>query len=111
MLVRLLALLVMLSMFPSATELVELTAHVVRYGDLDLDHADEHDRGQAPLGADEHGCSGTYHLCSCHHGAPATMPSALALEVHDSAQLFPSFEPPDRFGTVTEAPPIRPPIV
>lgn len=91
-------------------ELVELAVHVLRYGDVA--HADAHDEDQSPLGADEHGCSGTFHLCSCHHGAAATTPSTVvSLHTFDSSRLVAIFAPLDRTGEVSEAPPIRPPIV
>lgn len=91
-------------------ELIEVAVHVIKHGDLA--HADSHEEDEAPLGADEHGCSGTFHLCPCHHGSAATTPAiVVSLQTFDSSRLVAIFAPLDRTGEVTEAPPIRPPIV
>ena len=69
---------------PSLTEAAENVWHLLSTGH-DA-HAVEAGSDHAPQG-DEHGCSGTYHLCSCCHTAPG-----------DSAPLviLRSCEPPDR---------------
>lgn len=50
-------------MVPGAVEIVENVAHWVTHGDAA--HASEQHAKDSP--DDEHGCSGTYHACSCHH--------------------------------------------
>ena len=60
--VSLIALLLVFVLTPGMAELAENAAHVVieGHGAHALDDV-EH----APMG-DEHGCSGTFHACSCH---------------------------------------------
>ena len=106
---RLLAVLLVLAMWPGLSELVELAQHAVEHGDIAHDQSDEHD--SAPLGEDEHGCSGTFHLCPCHSPTPA-MASADTVRVpagetiEACAQLTPSYQ----VGLGLAAPPTRPPI-
>lgn len=106
---RILALLLVLAVIPSGMELVELAVHIVRYGDVA--HADKHDKSTKPIGSDEHGCSGTFHVCSCHQVVSATTPLAttvvcLRAPVESLAIIFPL----DRTGEAAQAPPVRPPI-
>lgn len=106
---RILALLLVLAIIPSGMELVELAVHIVRYGDVA--HADQHDKSTKPIGSDEHGCSGTFHLCSCHQVVSATTPLAttvvcLRAPGESLAVIFPL----DRTGEAAQAPPVRPPI-
>ncbi|MGN6106015.1 MAG: hypothetical protein ACTHU0_12985 [Kofleriaceae bacterium] len=105
---RILALLLALSIVPSAMELVELVVHWAEHGDLAHAERDRHDT--APLGADEHGCSGTFHLCSCH--TVNAVPPALAPVVNrtDCDGRSTSTVALDRAGEGAPAPPIRPPI-
>jgi hypothetical protein len=50
-------------MVPGAVEIVENVGHLITHADTA--HADN---GHAEDSSDdEHGCSGTYHACSCHH--------------------------------------------
>lgn len=69
---------------PNLTEAVEnvwhlfLSGHDAHAVELGADHAPE---------GDEHGCSGTYHLCSCCHTALGDSTPLVVLR---------SFEPPDR---------------
>ena len=110
MLVRLIALLLTVAMWPGLSELVELTVHAAEHGDVAHAGDDEHEG--APLGEDEHGCSGTFHLCPCHHSPPAV--AALAAVVLDAAartELSASIAPPNQPGMGIAAPPTRPPIV
>jgi hypothetical protein len=51
-------------MVPSSGELTELAVHVLEHGDSAHSESAGHER---PDGDDEHGCSGTFHLCLCHH--------------------------------------------
>jgi hypothetical protein len=69
---------------PSLTEAAENVWHLLSTGH-DA-HAVEAGSDHAPQG-DEHGCSGTYHLCGCCHTAP----------VDSSPAPIPrASEPPDR---------------
>ena len=62
-------------MTPGLTEASENLWHLIRAGHTahSLDAGPDH----APKG-DEHGCSGTFHLCSCHHSSCTTVPRTLA---------------------------------
>ncbi len=93
---RLVALLIAFVLMPGAAEVVENAAHIVSDGHTAhaVDDADHAPRGE------EHGCSGTLHVCSCHAspsfilgnvafalGPPRVLSSALATEAegHPSA--------------------------
>jgi hypothetical protein len=69
------AILTVLALTPALGEIVENAAHWVASGHAahDVDDADH-----APVG-DEHGCSGTMHLCSCHATPLAVAPVAVSL--------------------------------
>lgn len=64
--VRLLAFVLAFALFPGATEIVENVSHLVSSGHTA--HAVD-DSDHAPQG-DEHGCSGTTHVCACHGSIP-----------------------------------------
>lgn len=73
---RLLVLIIIWMMTPGLTEAAESLWHVIEAGHTA--HAPGAGPDHAPEG-DEHGCSGAFHLCSCHH----TPPSAFALAIGD----------------------------
>lgn len=60
---------------PGLTEAAENLWHVVRSGHAA--HAADQGADHEPEG-DEHGCSGTFHLCSCHHSTSTTLTPATA---------------------------------
>lgn len=63
-------------MTPGTIELTEHAVHLVIHGDsghADRDHAQDSSH-------DEHGCSGSYHACSCH-GSPTFMDGAASPRV------------------------------
>jgi hypothetical protein len=64
-------------MVPGSLELTESIAHLVVHGDTA--HADSEGHGE-PGGADEHGCSGGYHLCVCHHSTGFVVPLGMAVD-------------------------------
>lgn len=102
-----LALLLALSLLPSM-ELIELAVHLVEHGDLAHGERDGHER--SALGSDEHGCTGTFHLCGCH-----TASATAAAEHRVQAHHYPishavCFSAGGRDGLGATAPPIRPPI-
>lgn len=106
--VRLIALLLVVALWPGAGELIEQTVHVVQYGDLP--HDDDH--GATPLGQDEHGCSGTLHLCQCHQPAPIiTSGAVVSIARIDAKRPSVVLAPVVRAGVGMTAPPTRPPIV
>ena len=106
--ISLVALVLVVALWPGAGELIEQTVHVVQYGDLP--HDDDH--GATPLGQDEHGCSGTLHLCQCHQPAPViTAGAAVAIARLDAKRPTVALEPVVRVGVGMTAPPTRPPIV
>jgi len=108
---RLIAVLLVLGMMPAGGEIGELVVHYVEHGDLAHDAADDHE--EAPLGEKEHGCSGTFHLCSTSHPAPAPF-GATVTTVAGGADLSSSLDlpaPTSRDGQDAPAPLNRPPIV
>ena len=110
MLVRLIALVLTVAMWPGLSELVELTVHAAEHGDVA--HGDDDEHGNAPLGEDEHGCSGTFHLCPCHHPTPVVAAAATAVvEVSAASDMSVHLAPPYQVGLGLTAPPTRPPIV
>lgn len=107
MALRLLALLLLLAVLPTA-ELIEQTAHVVGHA-LEAeppDHGAHHDESQS----DEHGCTGLVHLCSCHQ-TQVTQPLVLhvVLSEHQLASL-PTFIPQGLADQRSLEPAQRPPI-
>ena len=101
-----LALVVALSILPTV-EVTETVMHLIEHGDL---AHDEHDGRGVALGSDEHGCSGTFHLCG--HVASMISPTLLvevrAVQVPATASC--TFPPDSCMGRGAMAPPIRPPI-
>lgn len=57
-------------MIPGLAEAGENLWHFARAGHLA--HAQDAGEDHAPEG-DEHGCSGTFHLCSCHNSPPMAL--------------------------------------
>lgn len=93
-------------MVPGSVEIVENLGHWITHGDTA--HADRQHDQDGP--SDEHGCSGTYHACSCHASAsfvagsgapvlmapvdrPARAPRAIN-EAHDSDFVRQLLRPP-----------------
>jgi hypothetical protein len=103
---RILALLLTLSIVPSTMELVEAVVHWAEHGDSA--HGDGH--GSSALGTDEHGCSGTFHLCACHTASVVAPSVVLDLNVYSFLDHEACFEPASRVGLGATAPPVRPPI-
>lgn len=62
-------------MTPGLTEAAENLWHVARAGHTA--HSPDAGSDHAPQG-DEHGCSSTFHLCSCHHSSCTSLPRAIA---------------------------------
>jgi hypothetical protein len=58
------------SLTPGLNELAENIWHLAVSGHSA--HAIEQGEDHAPEG-DEHGCSGTFHLCGCHHSPPTEL--------------------------------------
>ena len=80
--------LLLLGLTPGASELLENTVHLAQHGHLAHSVSDGDTHG--PLDA-EHGCAGTFHLCSCCVGIScltsqsATLAPRLALPAsHES---------------------------
>ncbi len=61
------AIAILILMFPGSVELVEDGIHWITDGHTTHDTSTEHHR-EGP--ADEHGCSGPYHICICHSSSP-----------------------------------------
>ena len=85
--VQFVALLLVFCLTPGAAEIVENVAHLATDGHMA--HAID-DGDHAPEG-DEHGCSGTVHLCACHSSTCFTLadagiavPSPLLIDVSAS---------------------------
>jgi len=74
--VALVAVFVAYLMAPGSIELTESVAHLVVHGDTAHGDAEGHDKQD---GTDEHGCSGGYHLCVCHHATGFVVPLGVAM--------------------------------
>jgi hypothetical protein len=106
---RFLALLLVFSIWPATGEMIEHVVHWAEYGDTAHGAGDPHEG--APLGTDEHGCSGMFHLCSCHTGGQVATPQLATLTVAlASNHREPVPAPTDGTGCEDPAPAIRPPI-
>ncbi len=95
-----------LSLLPTV-EVVEAVVHLVDHGDLA--HNSQADHGNQ-LGTDEHGCTGTFHLCGCHTASviePAGREDVRGMWLTDEEGSFSLVE---QAGLGATAPPIRPPI-
>ena len=107
--VRVVAVMLALAMWPALSETVELVAHVAAH--RDLPHVIDHTHDNTPLGQDEHGCSGAFHLCACQHSPPIVArafaaPFQMAPAPTSSSHPAPSFV----IGRGPAPPPTRPPI-
>ena len=107
---RLVALILVLAMWPAAGETFELVVHVAEHGDLGHGADDEHE--STPFGESEHGCSSTFHLCGAAFSAPMRVtPHVTALAVpHTARDLSELPAPTDAVGVDDPAPLMRPPI-
>lgn len=109
MLQRLLAVLLVLALWPALGETVELAVHLAEHGDLAHAPHDAHE-GE-PLGANEHGCSGVFHLCSGGHVSATSAPHVVTSVVALARVTTPATPPPlSREGQHEPAPELRPPI-
>lgn len=70
------AVLLAYAMMPGALEMTENALHLLEHGDTAHADADHVEDGEA----DEHGCSGTYHACTCH-SSPHFVDSSVAPSV------------------------------
>lgn len=106
---RLLAFVLVLAMWPALGETVEFAVHLAEHGDLAHDPADEH--AGAPLGADEHGCSALFHLCSSANLSATATPRVSVVRAVVVGRPMPLIAAPlDERGRDAPTPPIRPPI-
>ncbi len=101
---KLITLMLLLAVTPSASELLEWGVHAAVHGDFA--HADDGDHEES---GDEHGCTALFHACGCHRGLAATETgtAASARAVHQSACLP---EPDAHAGRMADPPALRPPI-
>lgn len=106
---RFLALLLVLAIVPATGEVIELAVHLAQHGDVAHDAGDTHDG--APLGADEHGCSGLFHMCGCHTAPAMTPPPSVATAIVPPVRRIAVVPPAARDGRGAPAPSFRPPIV
>lgn len=102
--VRVLAILLALSIFPATMEMIEAIVHLAEHGEVG------HDEHTAALGADEHGCTATFHLCGCHTANSVNTPLPESPTVVGSVAYMTCRDPVDVVGLGATAPPIRPPI-
>lgn len=106
---RLLAVLLVLAIWPALSETVELAVHFADHGDLAHDPAGHPD--DRPLGTDEHGCSGTFHLCAGGQaGVIGPAQVTLAAIAPPRVRVTRPSAPLDASGLDAPMPPIRPPI-
>jgi hypothetical protein len=102
--VRVLAILLALSILPATMEVVEAVVHFAAHGELG------HDEHTPALGADEHGCNGTFHLCGCHTASVMQPAASESPRLVDTVDFATCSDPVDGVGLGATAPPIRPPI-
>jgi hypothetical protein len=88
---RITALMALLLVFPGAMEGLENAVHLIGQGHLA--HAGEAADRHAPP-TREHGCTGTFHFCSCCAPASAVLIAARDLTTVEAV----SFAPPDAPG-------------
>lgn len=105
-LVPIIAGLLVYAMMPGALEITENAVHLLRHGDTA--HADEQHAQDGP--SDEHGCSGTYHACTCHSSAqfvsgPAAPMLPPAAHVAQAIVVGPADAPTDGFSREIYRPP------
>lgn len=106
---RVVALVLVLALWPALGETVETVVHFASHGDLAHERGDDHD--DAPLGQDEHGCSGTFHLCASGQPPALSGPRAIAtVEVPRSIVAPAMLAPLDGGGCGAPLPALRPPI-
>lgn len=109
---RFLAFLLILSLLPVTSELIEAVSHYAEHGDLA--HADSHaasnEHDSPPLGEDEHGCAGTFHLCACHTAVALAPSVTVPLTAFDQTRSVLAISPAGRIGQGLPAPDLRPPI-
>ena len=103
---RVLAIVLVIALGPSTSELVESAVHLVQHGDLA--HGADHPGGES----DEHGCSALFHTCGCCHTGPTAVASRSRAGSAPSAppSLALMIDIPRVFGRGNEPPPHRPPI-
>jgi hypothetical protein len=101
---KLITLMLLLAVTPSASELLEWGVHAVLHGDFA--HADD---GHHEESGEEHGCTALLHACGCHRGVAATESGAAspARMRHERACLP---EPDAHVGRAADPPALRPPI-
>jgi hypothetical protein len=102
--------LLVLAIAPGVMEMLELAVHWAKYGDVADAGDDQHK--PTPLGDDEHGCSGTFHLGHCGSAQSAQVNPPIAIETtilrpEIQRPIPAAFEPQGRRSSV---PPFRPPI-
>ena len=112
---RVLAILLVVSMWPSAAESAELVVHWARFGDVADSAGDRH--ASTPFGGDdergctEHGCTPMFHVCGCHSGTMAPANTFAAVAPIEAARRVSVAEPPAHEGVSGPPPALRPPIV
>lgn len=86
---RLLALVLVLALTPGLVEAVENVWHLAQNGHSA--HATGESSDHQPTD-EEHGCSGTFHMCSCHH-ASSTMPGTPSPQALSQVETHPAPTP------------------
>jgi hypothetical protein len=104
----LIAIMLLVTVTPGVTEVVEGAMHLIAHADLP-----HHEDGEAAGGAcDEHTCTPLFHACGCHSTMAARAEVAISApsQSRSCAELR-LLRPSTRVGRVEEPPPLRPPIV
>ena len=108
---RILALLLVLVLWPSAAETVELVVHVARFGDAAHGAGDRHAPPDDNAGdCNEHGCTPMFHVCGCHGTPMNTAGVAVVVPRPTASHRAISAAPLALAGRPAAAPQLRPPI-
>ena len=99
------AIVLLLSVTPGMSEVVETAAHVIAHGDLPH-HDDASDSG----GCDEHTCTPLAHNCACHASMFAQTATRQPFEARADVTLTRCALAAIVCGRAGDPPPLRPPI-
>ena len=104
---QIIALLVAYMMAPGMSELSENAVHLVMHGDTA--HSGEADH-EASTSTDEHGCSGSFHVCTCCHATIVLSRKVISQPGNVTAEPQSATSPDDMLDGGFQHDVFRPPI-